>query len=139
MTYNFPAGTNSIRNLTPKFSYFLVVKSDSIADDIPQKEYFVYRFKVAVTSGEGIKSLKKYFKDNGNPTIYQCQAIADLEYATGNFTHPDYQNGNKRPLSFKLREIPIYLQSKVRVIDLEKDPYQYGSEPIIKDNTSFIK
>jgi hypothetical protein len=139
MAKNFPAGTNSIRNLAPKFSYFLVVKSDSIADDIPQKEYFVYRFKVAVTSGDGIKSLKKYFKDNGNPTIYQCSELNDLEYATGTFNHPDYLNGNKKPLSFKLREIPIYLQSQIRIINLEKDPYQYGSDPIIKDNTSFIK
>ncbi len=139
MANNFPAGTNSIRNLAPKFSYFLVVKSDSLVDDIPQKEYFVYRFKVAVTSGDGIKSLKKYFKDNGNPTIYQCRALNDLEYATGTFVHPDYLNGNKKPLSFKLREIPIYLQSQIRIINLEKDPYQYGSNPIIKDNTSFIK
>ena len=52
MAYKFPAGTKSIRNLTPKFNYFLVVKEDSIADDIPQKEYFVYRFKVALSANE---------------------------------------------------------------------------------------
>jgi hypothetical protein len=37
-----------------------------------------------------------------------------------------------------MREIPIYIQSQIRVIDLEKDPYQYGSKPIIRDKTSVI-
>ncbi len=42
----YPAGTESIRNLTPTFIYFLVVKGDPLSAGIPQKEYFVYRYKV---------------------------------------------------------------------------------------------
>ncbi len=131
----YPAGTTTIRNLTPRFYYFLVVKPDSLADDIPQKEYFVYRFKVSTSSKDGVNSLKKYFNE---VTLTECRALSDVEYATGNFYHPDYKNQNKQPLTFKLKEIPIYFQSQVRVIDLEKDPYQYGSKPIMSNNTSSI-
>jgi hypothetical protein len=134
----YPAGTESIRNLNPTFNYFLVVKSDSLADDIPQKEYFVYRFIVPVNKNDGISQLKRYFKFVETSTVYECRELTDLEYATGDFYHPDYKNSNKQPLRFKMREIPIYLQSKIRVIDLEKDPYQYGSKPIIRDKTSAI-
>ena len=133
-----PAGTESIRNLTPTFNYFLVVKGDSIADDIPQKEYFVYRFKVPVNKKDGIAQLKKYFKFVTASLVYECRELSDLEYATGDFYHPDYTNSSKQQLRFKMREIPIYIQSQIRVIDLEKDPYQYGSKPIIRDKTSVI-
>ena len=138
MADTFPAGTESIRNLTPKFSYFLVVKGDSIADDIPQKEYFVYRFIVALSAKDGISELKKYFKFTMNSQVFTCNELSDIEYATGNFYHPDYKNSRKEPLAFKLKDIPIYMQAVIRVIDLNKDPYQYGSKPIIKDNTSVI-
>jgi len=134
----YPAGTQSIRNLTPTFNYFLVVKGDSLADDIPQKEYFVYRFIVPVNKKDGTSQLRKYFKFVESAKIYECREISDIEYATGDFYHPDYKNSNRQPLRFKLREIPIYLQSQIRVIDLEKDPYQYGSKPIIKDKTAVI-
>jgi hypothetical protein len=134
----YPAGTESIRNLTPTFNYFLVVKGDSIADDIPQKEYFVYRFKVPVNKNDGISQLKKYFKFVTTSLVYECRELSDLEYATGDFYHPDYTNSSKQQLRFKMREIPIYIQSQIRVIDLEKDPYQYGSKPIIRDKTSVI-
>jgi hypothetical protein len=103
MSTLYPAGTTTIRNLTPRFYYFLVVKPDSLVDDIPQKEYFVYRFKVSTSSKDGINSLKKYF--NG-VTLIECRALSDVEYATGNFYHPDYKNQNKQPLTFKLKEIP---------------------------------
>ena len=138
MADTFPAGTESIRNLTPKFNYFLVVKEDSIADDIPQKEYFVYRFKVALSASDGISELKKYFKFILNSQVFVCNELSDVEYATGIFYHPYYKNSKKEPLSFRLKEIPIYMQSEIRVIDFNKDPYQYGSKPIIKDNTSVI-
>lgn len=138
MADTFPAGTESIRNLTPKFSYFLVVKGDSIADDIPQKEYFVYRFKVALSAKEGIKELRNYCKSTLNSQVFTCNELSDIEYATGFFYHPDYKNGKKGPLSFRLKDIPIYMQEVIRIIDFNKDPYQYGSEPTIKDNTSFI-
>jgi hypothetical protein len=134
----YPAGTESIRNLTPTFNYFLVVKGDSLVDDIPQKEYFVYRFKVPVNKKDGVSQLKKYFKFVDTSIVYECRELTDLEYATGDFYHPDYKNSVKQPLKFKMREIPIYIQSVVRVIDLEKDPYQYGSKPIIRDKTSVI-
>ncbi len=134
----YPAGTESIRNLTPTFNYFLVVKGDSLADDIPQKEYFVYRFKVPVNKKDGISQLKRYFKFVTGSPVYECRELSDLEYATGDFYHPDYTNSSKQPLRFKMREIPIYIQSQIRVIDLEKDPYQYGSKPIIRDKTSVI-
>jgi hypothetical protein len=134
----YPAGTESIRNLTPTFNYFLVVKGDSLVDDIPQKEYFVYRFKVPVNKKDGVSQLKKYFKFVDTSIVYECRELTDLEYATGDFYHPDYKNSVKQPLKFKMRDIPIYIQSVVRVIDLEKDPYQYGSKPIIRDKTSVI-
>jgi hypothetical protein len=131
----FPAGTTTIRNLTPRFSYFLVVKPDALVDDIPQKEYFVYRFKVPVSDKDGIKNLKNYFSD---VTLETCKALGDVEYSTGTFSHPAYLNQNRKALTFQLKEIPIYFQSTVGVIDLEKDPYQYGSKPIIKDKTNSI-
>jgi hypothetical protein len=134
----YPAGTESIRNLTPTFNYFLVIKGDSLVDDIPQKEYFVYRFKVPVNKKDGISQLNNYFKSTDLSIVYECRELSDIEYATGNFFHPDYKNSMKQPLRFKMREIPIYLQSQIRVIDLEKDPYQYGSKPIIRDKTSVI-
>ena len=133
----YPAGTESIRNLTPTFNYF-VVKGDSLVDDIPQKEYFVYRFKVPVNKKDGVSQLKKYFKFVDTSIVYECRELTDLEYATGDFYHPDYKNSVKQPLKFKMSEIPIYIQSEIRVIDLEKDPYQYGSKPIIRDKTSVI-
>ena len=131
----FPAGTRTLRNLTPRFNYFLVVKPDGLVDDIPQKEYFVYRFKVSVAAKDGIKSLKDYFS---GITLIECRNLSDTEYATGNFSHPDYINQNKQPLTFRLREIPIYFQTNVRTIDLQKDIYQYGSKPIISDSNSAI-
>lgn len=131
----FPAGTTTIRNLKERFSYFLVVKPDGLADDIPQKEYFVYRFKVPVSSNDGISSLKKYFSP---VELIQCLGLNDIEYATGDFLHPDYINQKKSPLKMKYKEIPIYLQKTIRVIDLNKDLYQMGSKPIILDNTKFV-
>lgn len=132
----FPAGTTTLRNLTPRYNYFLVVKPDSLVDDIPQKEYFVYRFKVSVSSKDGVKSLKDYFT---GVDLIECRSLSDTEYATGIFYHPDYINQKKGKLSFKMREIPIYFQSSIRTIDLNKDVYQYGSKPIINDNTASIK
>lgn len=134
----YPPGTQSIRNLNQTFNYFLVVKGDSLVDDIPQKEYFVYRFKVPVNKKDGTSQLKKYFKFVDSSVVYECRELSDLEYATGDFYHPDYKNSNKQPLRFKMREIPIYIQSEIRVIDLEKDPYQYGSKPIIRNKTAAI-
>ena len=134
----YPAATESIRNLTRTFNYFIVVKGDSVVDDIPQKEYFVYRFKVPINKKDGISQLNNYFKSTDPSIVYECRELSDIEYATGNFFHPDYKNSMKQPLRFKMREIPIYLQSQIRVIDLEKDPYQYGSKPIIGDKTSVI-
>jgi len=138
MAENYPAGTESIRNLTPTYIYFLVVKGDSIADDIPQKEYFVYRFIVSVSEKDGISQLTKYLQSIGQSDIIVCRSVGDIEYATGKFDHPEYKNSNKGPLQFNLREIPIYIQAKIRTIDFEKDLYQYGSKPIIRDNTSVI-
>jgi hypothetical protein len=67
-----------------------------------------------------------------------CKALDDVEYSTGTFSHPEYLNQNKKPLTFQLKEIPIYFQSTIGIIDLEKDPYQYGSKPIIKNKTNSI-
>ena len=125
----YPAGTTTIRNLEPRFSYFLVVKPDSLADDIPQKEYFVYKFKVSVTAKAGLKSLKSYFSP---VELIECRELSDLSYSTEDFLHPDYINQNREPLRFKMYEIPIYSQSQIQVIDLNKDPYALGSKPPIK-------
>ena len=138
MSEIYPAGTESIRNLTPTFIYFLVVKGDPLSVGIPQKEYFVYRYKVPVSKSDGIAQLRSYFSSLGDSTIIECREIEDIEYANGLFTHPEYSGINRQPLKFKMRDIPIYLQSQIRVIDLEKDPYQYGSKPIIRDNTAVI-
>lgn len=125
----YPAGTTTIRNLESRFNYFLVVKPDSLADDIPQKEYFVYKFKVSVTSREGIRSLKSYFAP---VELIECRELSDLAYSTEDFSHPDYINQNKEPLKIKMYEIPIYFQSQIQIIDLNKDPYTFGSKPPIK-------
>ena len=90
-------------------------------DDIPQKEYCVYRFKVPINKKDGISQLNNYFKSTDPSIVYECRELSDIEYATGNFFHPDYKNSMKQPLRFKMREIPIYLQSQIRVIDLEKE------------------
>lgn len=135
MSTIYSAGTRTIRNLTPTYNYFLVVKPDSLVDDIPQIEYFVYRFKVSVSAKDGIKSLKAYFK---GISLMTCRELSDIEYATGNFEHPHYIQQNRNHLTFKLNEIPIYFQSSNRVIDLNKDRYKYGSKPIIKDETAAI-
>ena len=83
----------------------------------------------------GIKDLKKAF----SPTILsKCIALTDIQYATGNFEHPDYTNQNRTPLTVKLKEIPIYLQTDIRKIDINKDVYQMGSTPIIIDDTGYV-
>lgn len=132
----YPAGTNTLRNLEPRFYYFLVVKPDSLVDDIPQKEYFVYRFKNSVTSKNGITSLKKYFSP---VDLIECRQLNDTEYATGVFDHPEYINQNREPLQFNLRDLPIYKQAKVGTIDLNKDLYTYGSKPIITTTNPIIE
>jgi hypothetical protein len=135
MINNYPAGTRTIRNRERRYYYFLVIKPDDIVDDIPQKEYFVYRFKVSLSEKNGIKDLKKAF----SPTILsKCIALTDIQYATGNFEHPDYTNQNRTPLTVKLKEIPIYLQTDIRKIDINKDVYQMGSTPIIIDDTGYV-
>jgi len=135
MTPKYPAGTSTIRNLAPRFNYFLVVKPETLVKDVPQIEYFVYRYKSSVSSKDGISALKKYFT---GITLTTCKELSDTEYATGIFLHPHYLNNKREPLNFKLKEIPIYNQSQIRVIDLTKDLYQYGSVPIIKDSTASI-
>lgn len=130
-----PAGTTTVRNSEPTFSYFLIVKPEALVSDIRTKEYFVYRFIVPVSSKDGIKQFKEYFK---GITLNRCEALTDVEYATGTYKSEKYQDSNMNPLEFKLKEIPIYFQGKIRVIDLAKDLYSYGSKPIIKDKTSFV-
>lgn len=132
----YPAGTNTLRNLEPRFYYFLVVKPDSLVDDIPQKEYFVYRFKNSVTSKNGINSLKRYFSP---VNLIECRQLNDTEYATGVFDHPEYTNQDREPLQFNLRDLPIYKQVKVGTIDLNKDLYTLGSKPIITTTNPIIE
>jgi len=130
MNLNYPAGTTKIKNLTKRYNYFLVIKYNN--HDNLQIEYFVYRFKVPVSIKEGVDLLKKYFKETN---LIECRALEDDEYATGFFKHPRYLNQGKESLIFKLREIPIYFQSEIRIIDLKKDLFRYGSKPIIKNET----
>lgn len=137
MVDNFPAGTESIRNLKEVFSYFLVVKEDSIANDIPQMEYFVYKFIVPISEKDGVKQLNDYFKKINSTKIYECRSVSYNEYAVGNFLHPTYKNNKKLPLKIKMRDLPIYTQSQIRVIDLEKDKYQYGSKPVFISTNNY--
>lgn len=130
-----PAGTRTVRSREETFSYFLVAKPEALVSDIKTKEYFVYRFIVPVSSRDGIKQMKSYFS---GITLDKCQALTDVEYATGNYQSEKYQDSNMNPLTFKLKEIPIYFQKNIRVIDLSKDIYSYGSKPIIKDETAFV-
>lgn len=132
---SYPAGTTTLRNLTPTYNYFLVVKPSDVDNDIPEVEYFVYHFIVSISSKDGINSLTNYFS---GVNLITCQEISDTEYATGNFQHPHYLNQKNTPLTFKFKEIPIYFQAKQRVIDFTTDKFQYGSVPIIKDNTAHI-
>lgn len=136
MTINYPAGTTTIRNLTTKYNYFLVVKPDDLADDIPQIEYFVYRFMVSISAKDGIKSLKEYFKGT---ELLICRELSDTDYATGEFEHPHYLNQLREPLTLRLKDIPIYFQTKPRTINLNTDLYTYGTKPIIKGGTSSIE
>ena len=137
MATNYPAETRSIRNLKDTFIYFLVVKDDSIADDIPQKEYFIYRFIVPITAKDGINQLNTFFKTQRKGSISSCTAVSDNEYATGNFLHPTYKNNNRLPLKIKMRDLPIYIQKQIRVIDLNKDLYHYGSKPIFTSKGNY--
>jgi len=132
---DFPANTESIRNLEQRYLYFLVVKFQELDFDVPQKKYFVYRFIVPVSSKRGERYIRSYFKGE---KLQVCQSISDIEYASGIFTHPEYKRENKTPLRFPLKDIPIYIQTKINRIDLEKDVYQMGSKPIIRDKTSVI-
>ena len=36
-----------------------------------------------------------------------------------------------------MREIPIYIQNKIRVIDFNTDKYQYGSKPIFIESGKY--
>jgi len=137
MRKNYPAETQSIRNLKDTFSYFLVVKETPSHSDIPHKEYFVYRFIVPVSDTDGINQLIKYFKNNNLGEVLLCRSVSDNEYATGDFSHPTYKNSNRSPLKIKMRDIPIYMQKKIRVIDLNKDLYQYGSKPIFLSKNNY--
>jgi len=130
-----PAGTRTVRSKEPVFSYFLIAKPEALVSDIKTKEYFVYRFIVPISSKDGINQFKKYFS---GVTLDKCQPLTDVEYATGSYQSEKYQDSNMNPLTFKLKEIPIYFQSKIRIIDLAKDLYSYGSKPIIKDETAFV-
>jgi hypothetical protein len=125
----YPAGTTTIRNTEERFNYFLVIKPESLVMDIPQREYFVYKFKISLSAKRGIKELKDHFFPI---VLEECREISDLEYSTGDFIHPDYISQNKTPIKFKLKEIPIYFQSTVREINLDKDLYKLGSKPPIK-------
>jgi len=135
MPTNYPAGTTTIRNLEEKFLYFLLIKNEDLSLDLPQKEYFVYRFIVPVSSKRGKKELMEYFNYS---VIESCRAISDIEYASGTFEHPEYKKSDNTPLTFPLKEIPIYIQTKINRIDIEKDEYKMGSKPIIRDKTSVI-
>ena len=132
---NYPAGTNTLRNLEEKYIYFLVVKFESLVTDVPQKEYFVYRFIVPVNAKRGKKELLNYLSGT---KIEECKAISDIEYASGTFSHPEYKNGKNEPLTFPIKEIPIYIQTKINRIDFAKDQYKNGSKPIIRDKTAVI-
>ena len=130
-----PAGTRTVRSREETFSYFLITKPEALVSDIRTKEYFVYRFIVPVSSKDGIKQIKSYFSET---TLDKWQALTDVEYATGTYQSEKYQNSKLSPLAFKIKEIPIYFQKNIRVIDLAKDLYYYGSKPIIKDKTPFV-
>lgn len=135
MAIQYPAGTTTIRNLENKYYYFLVVRPDDLIDDIPQKEYFVYRYKVPASASTGIKNLRKYFS---TIQLTTCIQLSDNEYATGKFQHPTYTNQKNLPLEINYREIPIYKQSTPGKIDLNKDVYSLGSTPIITNETQVI-
>jgi hypothetical protein len=125
----YPGGTTTIRNLEQRFKYFLVIKkSDTPNRGVKQKEYFVYKFKVSVVAKAGINFLKNHFSSS---SLVECRELSDLAYSTEDFEHPDYISQNKAPLRFKMYEIPIYFQTRIHVIDLEKDLYTIGSKPPI--------
>ena len=137
MGTNYPPGTQSIRNLKDTFIYFLTVREDSIINDIPQVEYFIYRFIVPVSAKDGIKQLREYYSKTNPTKIYECREVQYNEYAVGNFLHPSYKNDSRSPLKIKMREIPIYIQNKIRVIDFNTDKYQYGSKPIFIESGKY--
>lgn len=137
MSSKYPANTQTIRNLKETFIYFLVVKEEEISNDIPQSEYFIYRFIVPVSASDGKKQLNNYLSKNTEGKVSVCREVSYNEYAVGDFPHPTYKNNQRLPLKIKMRDLPIYLQSSIRVIDFNKDKYQYGSKPIYLDGTGF--
>jgi hypothetical protein len=97
----FPAGTRTVRNLEPRFTYFLVVKTATrILTDLPLKEYFIYKYKVPVSERRGKNEITTHFSGENIESII---AINDTEYSTGKFSHPRYTNQTKHLYHFHIK------------------------------------
>lgn len=109
MNFKYPANTSIIKNLTPRYNYFLIIKKNNLINNIFLVEYFVYKFNISISKEKGIKNIKKQFLETD---IIECHPLSDTEYETGLFIHPYYKNQNKEPLKFKLKEIPLIVYQK---------------------------
>jgi hypothetical protein len=125
----FPAGTRTVRNLEPRFTYFLVVKTATrILTDLPLKEYFIYKYKVPVSERRGKNEITTHFSGENIESII---AINDTEYSTGKFSHPRYTNQNETPLSFPYKDLLVYDQENIGKVEIKRRiPSVGGSAPL---------
>ena len=125
----FPAGTRTIRNLEPRYSYFLVVKpATRLLSDLPLSEYFIFKYKVSVSEKRGISDIKGHFPGESIDTI---KALNDTEYSTGKFEHPRYKNQVQIPLSFPYKSLMVYEQVNIGKIQIQGFiPSIGGSAPL---------
>ncbi len=87
------------RNLTPKYTYFLVrSNSKSIKTNLTISEYTMYVFQNPVTSDRGIKILT-------NEYTQEIVPITDEIFPIGTFSHPRYVNQDKQPLIFLYKDV----------------------------------
>ena len=112
----YPSGTTTIRNLTPRYTYFLVVRNTPKSlTDLPLIDYFIYQYIVSVSADRGISDLTT----SGTISVV---ALSDLVYSSGSFIHPKYTNQTDSSLQIPYIEILIRQQTTIGVVDTTGSP-----------------
>ena len=125
----FPAGTRTVRNLEPRFYYFLVVKpATRLLSNLPLKEYFIYKYKVPISARRGESEIRSHFSGEN---IEKILALNETEYSTGKFNHPKYTNQDEVPISFPYKDLLIYEQNNIGKVEIKnKIPSVGGKAPL---------
>ena len=117
MSLIFPAGIEKVRNLTERFRYFMVVKpATRLLSNLPLIEYFIYKFIVPVSEDRGISDITKHYI---NEEITEIKALNDIEYNTGNFSHPRYTNQDESALKIPFISLHTYTQKDISNIEIK--------------------